>query len=132
MRVSPIQSSPTRGSGDRPPNLFSDPEAAYKSFRNARAGEVGDRNSLRLPGYWTLDMGLAKSFSMPWSENHQLQFRVDAFNVTNTQHMGQIQLGRIYGLDIDPDLTEPQLNFGTFTQIQGAPRVLQFGLRYQF
>jgi len=132
VRVSPIQSSPTRGSGDRPPNLFSDPEAAYKSFRNARAGEVGDRNSLRLPGYWTLDMGLAKSFSMPWSENHQLQFRVDAFNVTNTQHMGQIQLGRIYGLDIDPDLTEPQLNFGTFTQIQGAPRVLQFGLRYQF
>jgi len=131
VRVRPIESSPTLN-GANGPNLFSDQLAAYRSFRNALAGEVGDRNSLRLPGYWSLDMGLAKSFTMPWSENHQLQFRAEAFNVTNTQHMGVLQLGRIFGLDIDPSLTEPQLNFGSFTDIQGTPRVFQFGFRYSF
>jgi hypothetical protein len=132
VRVRPIESTPTRNGVNGSPNLFADPEAAYRSFRNARAGEVGDRNSLRLPGYWTLDMGLAKSFTMPWSEGHKLQFRAEAFNVTNTQHMGTIQLGRVFGLDIDPELTEPQPGFGAFQTIQGTPRVLQFGLRYSF
>ena len=131
VRVKPIESSPSFN-GPNGPNLFSDPDAAYRSFRNARAGEVGDRNSLRLPGYWTLDMGLSKSFTMPWSENHKLQFRAEAFNVTNTQHMGTIQLGRVFGLDIDPELTDPQPNFGTFNAIQGTPRVIQFGFRYSF
>ncbi|HVF26853.1 MAG TPA: hypothetical protein VM943_01350, partial [Pyrinomonadaceae bacterium] len=131
VRVRPIESSPTLD-GANGPNLFSDQLAAYRSFRNARAGEAGDRNSLRLPGYWSLDMGLAKSFTMPWSENHQLQFRAEAFNVTNTQHMGVLQLGRIFGLDIDPSQTEPQLKFGSITDIQGTPRVFQFGFRYSF
>ena len=131
VRVRPIESSPSFDASNGP-NLFSDPDAAYRSFRNARAGEVGDRNSLRLPGYWTLDMGLAKSFTMPWSENHKLQIRAEAFNVTNTQHMGTIQLGRVFGLDIDPELTDPQPNFGTFSAIQGTPRVVQFGFRYSF
>ncbi len=131
VRVRPIQSAPSFD-GPNGPNLFSDPDAAYRSFRNARAGEVGDRNSLRLPGYWTLDMGVSKSFNMPWSENHKLQFRVEAFNITNTQHLGTIQLGRVFGLDIDPELTDPQPNFGTFTEIQGTPRVVQFGFRYSF
>lgn len=131
VRIRPIESSP---SFDRPngPNLFSDPDAAYRSYRNARAGEVGDRNSLRLPGYWNLDMGLSKSFNMPWSENHKLQFRMEAFNITNTQHMGTIDLGRVFGRDIDPELTDPQPNFGTFTAIQGTPRVVQFGVRFSF
>jgi Carboxypeptidase regulatory-like domain len=131
VRVTPIQSAPSFD-GPNGPNLFPDPEAAYRSFRNARAGEVGDRNSLRLPHYWTMDLGLSKSFDMPWSENHKLQFRAEAFNVTNTQHMGTIQLGRVFGLDVDPSLTAPQDNFGTFSGIQGTPRVLQFGFRYSF
>ena len=131
VRIAPIQSNPSFD-GPNGPNLFPDPEVAYRSFRNARAGETGDRNSLRLPGYWTLDMGISKSFTMPWSENHKLQFRAEAFNITNTQHMGTIQLGRVFGLDIDPSLTDPQPNFGTFSAIQGTPRVMQFGFRYSF
>src|SRR5678815_3884229 len=71
VRVQPIQSSPTKVGQ---PNLFSDPEAAYRSFRPARPGEDGDRNVLRAPGYISLDAGLYKSFKMPW-EGHQLQFR---------------------------------------------------------
>ena len=125
----PIESSPTKSNV----NLFEDPVAAYQSFRNARPGETGDRNVLRLPGYVALDMGLDKTFKMPWSENHTLQFRWEVFNVTNTQRLGVLLGGRSgLGLDIDPQLGEPGPNFGTFTGIQGSPRVMQFGLKYQF
>ena len=47
-------------------------QQAYQSFRNARAGEVGDRNidTLRLPSYISLDAGLSKSFNMWYAEGH--------------------------------------------------------------
>src|SRR5262249_215716 len=40
------------------PNLFANPDAAYKSIRNSRPGEEVGRNALRLPGYAGLDAGL--------------------------------------------------------------------------
>lgn len=133
-RTVPIQSSPTRG-GERPPNLFSDPTAAFRSFRNARPGETGDRNVLRAPGFVTLDMGLGKSFTMPWNENHRLQFRWEVFNVTNTQRLTITADGvtrETFGLSIDPDLGTPPPVWGNLNAIQGTPRVMQFGLRYTF
>lgn len=39
---------------------------------------------MRSPGYFTLDTGLHKTFSMPW-EGHEVTFRWEVFNVTNTQ-----------------------------------------------
>ena len=84
VRVQPVQSSTVKTGENGTPNLFSDPIAAYRSFRPARPGEVGDRNVLRGQGYISLDMGLYKSFKMPW-EGHALQFRWEVFNVTNTQ-----------------------------------------------
>ncbi|HWP44354.1 MAG TPA: hypothetical protein VNO14_14005, partial [Blastocatellia bacterium] len=141
VRLRPIEASPTRGGGtfadgtERAPNLFSDPVAAYQSFRNARAGEVGDRNVFRLPNYWTVDMGLGKSFTMPWNENHKFIFRWEVFNVANFQPMGTLLFTRDgFGLGQDPNLNEPSVNFGNFTNIHpfAQPRVMQFGLRYQF
>ena len=38
-------------------NIFADPAAAFKNFRNARPGETGERNVFRVPGYSTLDEG---------------------------------------------------------------------------
>jgi hypothetical protein len=134
VRVRPIQSSPTRTGS---PNLFSDPEAAYRSFRNARSGEVGDRNVIRNEGFVTLDMGLSKSFKMPW-EGHSLQFRWEVFNVTNTQRFDANTIADL-GLDIDPFLGgSPSAEFGRYTSTQTplnenkAGRVMQFALRYQF
>ena len=123
---------PTRG-GAREPSLFSDPKYAYQSFRNARAGETGDRNPFRNPGFVSLDLGLSKSFTMPWNEHHKLQFRWEVFNLTNTQRLRTSADGysrESYGLAIDPDLGEPAPSFGNFDSIQGTPRVMQFGLRY--
>ena len=135
VRVAPVQSSPTKV-GE--PNIFSDPEAVYRSFRPARPGEVGDRNVLRAPGYISLDMGLYKAFKMPW-EGHELQFRWEVFNVTNTQRFDGLTISDL-GLGSDPFLgaSSPNSDFGKFTSTQTplnetkAGRVMQFALRYTF
>jgi carboxypeptidase family protein len=138
VRVQPVQSSPTRNGPNGTPNVFSDPEAVYRSFRNARPGEVGDRNVLRAPGYISLDMGLYKSFKLPW-EGHALQFRWEVFNVTNTQRFDGNTIADL-GLDFDPFLggSSPTSDFGRFTSTQAplnetkAGRIMQFALRYTF
>jgi hypothetical protein len=129
-RIAPIESNPNRG-GANPPNLFSDPAVAFHSFRSGRPGERGDRNIFRYPGYVTLDMGLFKSWTMPWSENHKLQFRWEVFNLTNTQRLTAVT-GFVQSLDPNKPTTTPNGAFGNLTEIQGTPRVMQFGLRYTF
>ncbi len=150
VRVKPFQSCPDRG-GLAAPKLFGcDPTGSYRSFRNARPGESGDRNVFRLPGYVGLDMGLAKEFAMPWSENQKLQIRVEAINVTNTQRMGTLLGGRAgYGIALDPagapfgctpgtggncveNPASPDPTFSNFSAIQGTPRQIQFGATFRF
>jgi hypothetical protein len=114
---------------------------AYRSFRNAYPGETGDRNVFRTPGYWVIDMGFGKSFKMPYNENHKMQFRWEIFNLTNTQHMGDIDTSRSgYGLGLVPPPNDPAAvnqfrpptNWSDFTGIQGDPRIMQIVLRYSF
>ncbi len=115
-------------------NFFSDPQAAFNSFRNARPGETGERNTLRAPGFQTLDLGLSKTFGMPWNENHKFQFRWEVFNVTNVQYFDITNVTRsTYGLPQDPETGTAPSNFGLiFTDIQGSTRRMQFGFRYSF
>jgi hypothetical protein len=129
-----LTSSPTKSAT---PNLFSDPDAAYHSFRNARPGEAGDRNILRGPAYISLDGGLYKTFQLPW-EGHTVQFRWEVFNITNTQRFDGLTLADL-SLGVDPFLGgNPNADFGKFTSTQTplnetkAGRVMQFALRYQF
>jgi len=133
VRVKDIQSCPTQG-GKLFGTCLLD---AYTSFRGAYPGETGDRNFLRLPGYFNLDMGLSKSFDMPWSENQKLQIRFEVFNLTNTQRMGAIDSSRSgFGLQLDPDqvksVSDIPTNWSNFTGIQGQPRVMQIGARFTF
>ena len=134
VRVRRLRSSPT---STGTPNIFIDPVEAYRSFRPARPGEVGDRNVLRAPGYISLDAGLYKTFKMPW-EGHSLQFRWEVFNVTNTQRFDGLTISDL-SLGTDPFLGgNPNSDFGRFTSTQAplnetkAGRVMQFALRYQF
>jgi hypothetical protein len=138
VRVRPVQSSPTSNDANGTPNVFSNPLEVYRSFRPARPGEVGDRNVLRAPGYIALDMGLYKSFKLPW-EGHALQFRWEVFNVTNTQRFDGLTISDL-SLGSDPFLgsSSPNSDFGRFTSTQTplnetkAGRVMQFALRYTF
>jgi hypothetical protein len=127
VRLRDIQASPTKHGGD--PNLFSDPEYAYQSFRSPFAGETGDRNIWRLQSYTALDLGLHKLFPIPRSESQEIVLRWEIFNLTNTQRLGA---SPFLEMGLDPFLNQPAADFGRISSIQGSPRVMQMGLRYQF
>ncbi|HEY9232881.1 MAG TPA: hypothetical protein VIS78_12065, partial [Blastocatellia bacterium] len=111
--------------GDRGgPNIFADPGAAFASFEHTIPGGVGTRNSIRGDGFFTLDMGLSKSWRMPYKEGHRLQFRWEVFNVTNSVSFDPFALK---GSDLDSRNT-----FGKYSGTLSSPRVMQFGLRYEF
>jgi hypothetical protein len=133
VRTKPIQTSITRGENGQPPNAFSNLDDLINSVRPPRPGETGDRNVFRGPGYSALDMSLSKVFMMPWSENHKLQFRWEVFNVFNRQYFSNASISA-FSITPDIPLSNSQLTSGTgvFTDIQGAPRRMQFGLRYSF
>jgi hypothetical protein len=116
------ESAPLIGGGFGP-NLFDDPAAALAAFAPANVGPVGPRNNLRGHGLFTIDLGLGKRFHLPIAD-HQLQVRIEAFNVTNA-------------VRFKPDLfgtaaLESPGSFGQYTSTITPPRVLQFGLRYEF
>lgn len=127
-----------RNPGNKPhkdgdaPNFWSDPQYAYQSYRNAYAGESGDRNVLNMSHYMTLDFGLSKVFKMP-VEGHRVQFRWEVFNALNQQFLGHMYGSRSsLGIGQDPHIGTAPGDFGNITSIQGSPRVMQFALRYDF
>ncbi|MBV8050891.1 MAG: carboxypeptidase regulatory-like domain-containing protein [Acidobacteriaceae bacterium] len=103
------------------PNVFKEGAAAVNAFRFAYPGEAGQRNNLRGPGYFGLDMSLAKSWK--FTEAQALRFSWDVFNVTNAVRfdVGTLNQYLLYGTTL-----------GNFTQTLTKPRVMQFGLRYSF
>lgn len=113
---------PTAG-GQSGPNLFNDPSVAINSFTNTVAGLIGNRNNLRGDGIFSIDASLSKRWVMPFSEKHSVQFRWEVFNVTNAT--------RFDPLNITLDLGNSSA-FGRYTGQFGSPRVMQFGLRYEF
>jgi hypothetical protein len=118
------------GDGSGLPTIFRDPAAAYNSFRSPFPGETGDRNRLRFPSYFVIDMGLQKQFKMPWSESHKLGIRWDVFNLTNTPiFTGPFSETRV---GYRPDVGNVPTGFGEFTATKSNARVMQFALRYDF
>ncbi|HET9742120.1 MAG TPA: TonB-dependent receptor [Terriglobales bacterium] len=115
------------------PQMFGNCEPqAFLSFRNSYPGETGLRNYFRLPGYVDLDLGLGKTWKMPYNEGHSLQFRWETFNVTNTQEFQGLDFSRS-GFGITPGSTEPSPNFTNWTSVvPDSARVMQFALLYRF
>jgi hypothetical protein len=116
VRIANVRSdnvSVTPGGGG--PNIFADPEAASQLFRNAYAGEAGDRNILREPFYIVFDASITKKFNIGFREGDYLQFRVEAFNVTNTQRFDGASISAL-GLGEEPFLggAAPS-DFGAYT-----------------
>jgi len=105
------------------PNMFSDPTTAVQAFDFTQTGGVGNRNTLRGEGIFSIDVGLGKRFSLPF-EHQSLQFRAEAFNVTNTARFTNSTEQNLF--------IDNPTQFGTYDTILGAPRVLQLGLRYEF
>jgi hypothetical protein len=109
--------------GNPGPNIFADPQMGFDSYAFTLPGETGTRNTLRGDGYFSIDGGLSKRFIMPYNEKHSMQFRWEVFNVTNS-------------VRFDPNSITNFLtisgSFGKYTGEIVDPRVMQFGLRYEF
>lgn len=94
---------------------------ALSSLSFPEGGMIGTRNAINGPGYWSIDMGISKSFVMPWSEKQRLVLRGDSFNVFNHPSFNP------------PASTLSNLSsFGFVTSTSSTPRVLQVALRYEF
>jgi hypothetical protein len=109
--------------GTSGPGLFTDPEAALSAFGPEHPGGIGTRNPLRGDGVFNIDLNVAKRFVMPYNERHSVQFRWETFNLTNTVRFDVESLS----LDISAAPT-----FGRYSRTLSQPRVMQFGLRYEF
>jgi len=85
-------------------------------------GEAGERNNFRGDGYFGVDSGLSKSWSL-W-EGQTLKFSWEVFNVTNSVRF-----------DTNPNSLGNNLttgSLGIYNASLTAPRVQQFSLRFAF
>jgi hypothetical protein len=112
------------------PNLWQNPSAALATFQETMPGQSGSRNTMRGAGFFNIDSGLYKSFRMPYSEHHQLTFRWEAYNVTNSVRFDPTCGGSSYGTLCGNTLQAS--SFGKLNTLLTQPRQMQFALRYAF
>lgn len=111
------------------PNLFANGVAAYNSFAYDYPGQSGGRNQIRGPGFFGIDLGLAKRWKMPWSEKQSLQFRWEVFNVTNSVRFDVQSASAMEGGTLENGNSQ---TFGNFSGTLTNPRIMQFALRFEF
>ncbi len=97
---------------------FSSAQAA--SFTLPIAGEMGTsgRNSFVGPGYFDMDMTLAKSFRL--RGERRINFRIEVYNIFNHPNFAV------------PDTNISDTTFGQISSMAGQPRQFQLALRYEF
>jgi hypothetical protein len=103
------------------PNLFKNRDVAITSYRQDYAGEVGNRNTVRGPGYFDTDLGLHKAFKI--TESQLLQFRWETYNAFNNV--------RFDGLTANTGVDQVS-SFGNFTKTLTIYRRMEFAVRYEF
>ncbi|WP_263355859.1 carboxypeptidase-like regulatory domain-containing protein [Acidicapsa ligni] len=106
-------------------NAYADPTAALDAYVGPLGFNIGSRNNLRGPGYFNIDLGLAKTFPI-WEDKVNLKFRADAFNATNHP---SFSIPEENGLDITEAAGVP---FGTINSTASTARVMQLALRLEF
>src|SRR5437868_4633661 len=77
-------------------------------------GNLGQA-SILAPGTWQVDVALTRAFQ--FRESQKMEFRAEAFNVTNSVRLN------------DPVTNFNAGNFGQITSAQD-PRIMQFALKY--
>jgi hypothetical protein len=89
------------------------------AFAQPDLGTLGNMRPRNIegPGAWGLDMALSRNFQV--REKQNLEFRAEAFNVTNSL------------VRLNPNLTLSSNTFGQITSA-GPARVMQFALKYAF
>jgi len=121
QRVDQILSNPY---GDKTLNNWLNPAA----FALPALGTLGNfrRNSVRAPGFRTVDVVLSRL--LPFGASRNVELRVETFNLLNTFNWGPPTL-------MNADRTHTNFSsgaFGRITSMGGAPRIMQFGVKYGF
>jgi hypothetical protein len=104
------------------PDIFADPAAAEAAFRPEWPGESGVRNNVIGMGMFNIDTGVSKAFSL--GEQRRLEFRWDAFNMTNSV--------RYDVRGAQPSLSYDPTQFGKYLNTLTTPRFMQFALKFVF
>ncbi len=102
------------------PNAFANPAPLTSPQPTAYAFLGGEGQQARGPSYTNVDASLFKQFAL--YEKTSLEFRAEAFNLTNTTHFGQP--GNL-------DYTNTT-SFSQITTLRGNPRLLQFALKLYY
>jgi hypothetical protein len=117
------------GLGNQRPLVVGDPDVEDRTIQrwfNTTAfaantpGVWGDtpRGFLRGPAYLNIDLALSRVLQMP--NQHRVELRVEAFNLTNRVHLG------------NPNTTFGSADFGRITGTSADARVMQFAVKYVF
>jgi hypothetical protein len=90
------------------------------AFAQPAAGTLGDlpRNAVVGPAYWNIDLALSKLIAT--AGTRRLELRLESFNLLNHFNWG------------DPLTNFNAGTFGRITTQAGAPRIMQFGIKYDF
>ena len=133
QQVSGIQQD-FRGANNYRPNVNGDPlvpesERTFNNWLSRTTVTVptdpsqpfgnAERNSVRGPLRWQVDMVMSKRIDIPWSSNGAFEFRLEAFNLLNRTNFRAPNGNRSAGA------------YGTITTTYD-PRILQLGFKASF
>jgi hypothetical protein len=106
--------------------------AAFTAVTNPDSYGDTPRNVVRGPDLWQTDLGLLKR--IPLTEDTQLQFRCETFNLFNrAQYSLPLEEIWLPPAGTSPASIEPQVSTASTTPIgTGTPREIQFALRIEF
>lgn len=106
-------------------NVFNNPATVFNDISVPLPGESGSRNPFRGDGFLNTDMELGKTWKMPYNESHSLKFTADMFNVFNMNRFDVQSAASNIAIDSFD-------TFGDYSRLLTLPRVMQFGLLYNF
>ncbi len=116
---------------NRTPSRWFDP-ASFVVAPQGTFGNVG-RNTMLTPHFQSIDMALAKRFTMPYSERHFIQFRLEAFNVFNHPSWGAPNGNILAGATFPgAPANAAHQGFGVISTTALPMRQIQLGLKYTF
>jgi hypothetical protein len=115
QRASQVLGDPYGDRSARPLSNFLN-RAAFVLPDLGTTGNIA-RNSIQGPGLWSLDMAISRIFQI--RESQRLEFRAEAFNVTNSFRPG------------NPNTVVSNNQFGVIRTARD-PRIMQFALKYIF